>query len=294
MLLLVFSMLPIEAQGLGFQGNRDPMRLETEFVERALHRLRPMKDSLSLEIPWISQKQINRMLLNHPRLIISVHREMLEEERLYQESLKHRERIIDPNKPMVALTFDDGPRPTTDRVFAALKKHNAVATFFVIGMYVHGRRDLLKQMVEAGNEIGNHSWSHLNLREITFQEVESQIIRTDEAILRATGVRPAFVRPPMGMLDGALKTVVGQRQIAMWNLDTLDWKHKDWQKTMASVVGHVRDGDVILVHDLVESTATNIEEMIVYLIGEGYQLVTMSELVKYRNVTSKVVRFARP
>ena len=292
LLLLAFSMRSVTAQpyqNRGYQGRPS----DIEVVDRALKHLTIHQQYPLLSNSLLEHQRVLRQLLSQPRAILTAHRELVEEQRLRQEALFPKIRIIDPNKPMVALTFDDGPRPSTNRVFASLKKYNVVATFFVIGMYVNGKRDLLRQMTEAGNEIGNHSWSHLNLSEITAEEVEAQIRRTDDAIVRATSVYPAFVRPPMGLFDSKLRSVIGNRQIALWSIDTLDWKHKDWQLTMASI-RRVQDGDIILIHDLVESTASNIEEMIVHLVEQGYQLVTLSELVKYRQVNQRVVRYARP
>ena len=98
----------------------------------------------------------------------------------------------------------------------------------------------------------------------------------------------------MGLFDNKLRSAIGDRKIALWSIDTLDWSHRNWQRTMASIVGKVKDGDIILIHDLVESTADNIEELILYLKEQGYQMVTMSELVRYRNVDQKIVRYARP
>lgn len=164
----------------------------------------------------------------------------------------------------------------------------------MIGMYVNGKKDMLKKLSDAGNEIGNHSWSHLNLKEIPYEQVVAQIKWTDVAIERATGIRPNFVRPPMGLFDNKVRRAIGDRQIAMWSIDTLDWQHKNWNMTMAAVRGKVTDGDIILIHDLVDSTANNLDELIEYLLDEGFQLVTMSELVMYRDANQKVVRYVRP
>lgn len=291
--LLAFSMLTPNAQPHHYR-NFMQVRSEVAVIDRALSKINHPDDSPLLAQPLIHRQWLNRQVLRNPGLILRVYREMMEEEQQLRDSLLNKPRVIDPTKPMVALTFDDGPRPSTEKVYASLKKHNVVATFFVIGMYVNGKRELLKRLVEEGNEIGNHSWSHLNFREISHEEVVSQIVWTDAAIERAIGVKPRFVRPPMGLFDYNVRQAVGNRQIAMWSIDTLDWKHKNWEKTMDAIVGKVKDGDIILIHDLVDSTADNIEELIIYLKEEGYQLVTMSELVKYRNVQDKVIRFARP
>jgi peptidoglycan/xylan/chitin deacetylase (PgdA/CDA1 family) len=291
--LLAFSVLTPNASSITFHRNFSLIHSDHPLVERALRKMSRDDQSPYLTAIRIQSERLNSQILRNPCLILRVHRELVEE-RKQQEEILHPSRFVDPNKPMVAITFDDGPRPTTEKVYVALKKHDVVATFFVIGMYVSGKADLLQRLVEEGNEIGNHSWSHLNLRDIPYEEVVSQVVRTDAAIERAVGIKPNFVRPPMGHYDNKMRIAIGNRQIAMWSIDTLDWSHKNWDKTMEAIVGNVCDGDIILIHDLVESTADNIEELIVYLKDQGYQMVTMSELVRYRNIDQKVVRYARP
>lgn len=293
-LLLAFSMLVSNAQPTFVHRIFDRMHSANPVVQRALERISSNSNSPYLTASMIHYQRMHREVLKNPRLIIDVSREILLEAQRERDSLLYGPRKIDPNRPMVALTFDDGPRPSTEKVYESLKKHNVVATFFVIGMYVRGKTDLLQRLVKEGNEIGNHSWSHLNFKEIPYESIVAQVSMTDAAIERAIGVRSNFVRPPMGLFDNNTRRAIGDRQIAMWSIDTLDWQHKNWNKTMASIVGKVRDGDIILIHDLVDSTADNIDELIVYLLEEGFQLVTMSELVEYRNVRQKVVRYARP
>ena len=291
--LLAFSLLTPRAQSVHFHRNFTPIHSDYPLIERTLRKMSYDDHSPYLTELRIQSQRMNSQLLRDPCLILSVFREFAEEEK-QKEATLHLSRFIDPNKPMVAVTFDDGPRPSTEKVYESLKKHDVVATFFVIGMYVNGKKELIQRLVEAGNEIGNHSWSHLNFKELSYAEVVSQISKTDAAIEQATGGTPGFVRPPMGLFDNKLRSAIGDRKIALWSIDTLDWSHRNWQRTMASIVGKVKDGDIILIHDLVESTADNIEELILYLKEQGYQMVTMSELVRYRNVDQKIVRYARP
>jgi peptidoglycan/xylan/chitin deacetylase (PgdA/CDA1 family) len=292
--LLAFSVLAPMAHPTIVHRNFDSIRTSHPILHRALGKLNRSGNSPYLTSHRIQYERMIKEVLRNPQLIIEVSGEINREKQQERDSLLYGPRKIDPTRPMVALTFDDGPRPSTEKVYVSLKKHEVVATFFVIGMYVNGKKDMLRKLVEAGNEIGNHSWSHLNLREIPYEQVVAQIHWTDEAIERAIGVRPKFVRPPMGLFDNKVRRAIGDRQIAMWSIDTLDWQHKNWDKTMASIKGKVKDGDIILIHDLVDSTANNIDELIEYLLQEGFQLVTMSELVMYRRVDQMVVRYARP
>jgi len=292
--LLAFSVLAPNAQPIIVHRNFNSLQSVHPIMNRALDKLNRSGNSPYLTAQRIHYERMVGEVLKNPRLIIDASYEIYLEKQQLRDAFLYGPRKLDPTRPMIALTFDDGPRPSTEKVYISLKKYEVVATFFVIGMYVNGKKDMLQKLVEAGNEIGNHSWSHLNLREIPYEQVVAQIHWTDAAIERAIGVRPNFVRPPMGLFDNKVRRAIGDRQIAMWSIDTLDWQHKNWDKTMASIQGKVRDGDIILIHDLVDSTANNIDELIEYLLEEGFQLVTMSELVTYRHADQKIIRYARP
>ena len=292
--LLAFSLLSPTARPPVAHRNFVAIQSSHPIVNRAISKLDSVSRSPYLTAKIVHYERLVKEVLKNPRLIIEVSDEINREKQHERDSFLSGFRKLDPSRPMIALTFDDGPRRSTEKVYASLKKHDVVATFFVIGMYVNGKKDMLKKLTDAGNEIGNHSWSHLNLKEISYEQVVAQIKWTDAAIERATGIRPNFVRPPMGLFDNKVRRAIGDRQIAMWSIDTLDWQHKNWNMTMAAVRGKVRDGDIILIHDLIDSTANNLDELIEYLLDEGFQLVTMSELVMYRDASQKVVRYVRP
>ena len=199
--LLAFSMLTPSAHSMGFHRNFTQIHSEHPLIERVLRKMSFDDHSPYLTEMRIHSQRMNSQLLRNPCLILRVHRELMEEEKHYEE-ISYPTQNIDPHQPMVAVTFDDGPRPSTEKVYEALKKHDVVATFFVIGMYVNGKIELLQRLVEAGNEIGNHSWSHLNFRELSYVEIVSQISKTDAAIERAVGGIPGFVRPPrIGVIE---------------------------------------------------------------------------------------------
>lgn len=186
-------------------------------------------------------------------------------------------KTIDPTKPMVALTFDDGPGKHTDRVLSILEKYNVRATFFVQGQYVAGYRDTLARAVNSGNEIGNHTWSHVNLT----SSIGSQISNTNTAVYNATGVYPKVYRPPYGSYNSYVLNSISMPAI-MWSVDTLDWKTRNPAKNLASVQKDTRDGGIILMHDIHEPTADSVEPIVRHLLMEGYQLVTVSELLELR------------
>lgn len=190
---------------------------------------------------------------------------------------------IDPTKPMVALTFDDGPKTsTTGRVLDVMELYNTRATFFVLGNLASGNTAMLSRMNSLGCQIGNHSYSHPNLTKQSSANVTSQITRTSDIIFNAVGKYPTVVRPPYGSYN---KTVLNAaaKPFILWSIDTLDWKHRDATKVYNAVFSKVRDGDIILMHDIYTSTATAVENIVPELLRRGYQLVTIEELARYKN-----------
>lgn len=194
------------------------------------------------------------------------------------------ERKIDPNKPMVALTFDDGPSVKyTEIILDALKESNSKATFFVVGSAVERNKDILVRMVKEGHEIGNHSFDHKRLTELTDKEFEFQLLETQRIITNATGYTPIIMRPPYGALNDELTKKIPVPAIT-WSLDTLDWKHRNTEVVCDNILKDIKDGEIVLMHDLYETTAKAAEIVIPELVNRGYQLVTVSELYEYKKV----------
>ena len=200
----------------------------------------------------------------------------------YTAGTKH-----DSSRPMVAITFDDGPGRYTDEIISILEKYNARATFFVQGKNVSGYKDVLKRAAALGNEIANHTWSHVNLSGSGASTISSQISSTNNAIYNATGVYPKLYRPPYGAYNNYVLNSVSM-PLVMWSVDTLDWKTRNAAKTLLSVQKSARDGSIILMHDIHSPTKDAIEPVIRHLLISGYQLVTVSELIeaKYGSVAS--------
>ncbi|MDR2599503.1 MAG: polysaccharide deacetylase family protein [Oscillospiraceae bacterium] len=208
-------------------------------------------------------------------------------------------RTIDPDKPMVALTFDDGPVEQTKELLDVLEEFGVLATFYVVGSKMTNNRDIIQRMFDMGNEIANHSWSHINLRNNQPSTVRSQLLRTNNAIEAITGVAPASMRPPWGEINADGRDVVAEfgMYVALWSLDPQDWFTQDADETFTRVITNVKDKDIILFHDTVPSTVEAIERLIPSLLDRGYQLVTVSELMYYSNITpasGSIVRDARP
>lgn len=193
-------------------------------------------------------------------------------------------RDYDPDKPMIALTFDDGPSTkTTDVLLDILEENNAKATFFVVGTNLgENTEDILRRMVSMGCEIGNHSVSHEQLTSLDVNGIIDQIEPNNEKILELSGRPCRLIRPPYGSVDDTVKQTVNQPMI-MWDIDTLDWKSKDPDKIIPIVRENVTDGTIILMHDIhaptIEACKTLIPEL-----SKKYQLVTVSELAYMKGV----------
>ncbi len=182
---------------------------------------------------------------------------------------------------MIALTFDDGPGPYTDKILDCLEKYNAKATFFVVGNRIGSYSAQLKREAQLGMEIGCHSWDHTQLTKLSESGISSQVFNTNNKVKAVAGVYPATLRPPYGSYNNLVKSV-SKAPIIMWSIDTLDWKTKNADKTYNAVMENVRDGDIILMHDIHSATADAAVRLIPALIDAGYQLVTVSELGYYK------------
>ena len=193
---------------------------------------------------------------------------------------------IDPKKKMVALTFDDGPGPYTDEIVDCLNKYGGHATFFVVGNRVNSYADELSYAFSSGNEIANHTYSHPTLTKLSTTKIKSEISKTDAVVKKITGVAPSLMRAPGGATNSTVRKAAGKPFI-YWSIDTLDWKHRNATKTVNTVMNNVKDGDIILMHDIHKPSMTAALTLIPKLKKAGYQLVTVSELAKYRGYKLK-------
>ena len=192
---------------------------------------------------------------------------------------------IDPAKPMVALTFDDGPStPVTTRILNSLEANGGRATFFMVGNRVPGTQAVVQRMNALGCEVANHTYEHKYLTKVGDSGIRSQVGLTNQKIAEACGVTPTLVRPPGGFYNQASLDTLGSMGMAaiMWDIDTLDWKTRNAQNTINVVLNQVKDGDIVLMHDIYSTSADAAEVIIPELMNRGYQLVTVSEMAQYR------------
>lgn len=193
---------------------------------------------------------------------------------------RHTEQARSAEK-MIALTFDDGPLDGTsgDRILDVLEKYNAKATFFMVGSAVEGHQENVKRKAALGMELGNHSYTHDYYGdELPAEEIQ----RCSNAIFDACGQRPISFRSPGGITDEGILAECANEGMPLytWSIDTHDWETLDADKVYHEVMDNVQDGDIVLMHEIYDSTADAVERMVPELIKQGYKLVTCQELVR--------------
>lgn len=191
---------------------------------------------------------------------------------------------VDPNQPMIALTFDDGPGPGTIRLLEALQAHGARATFFMVGSRVNTYPDAVRKIVETGSELANHTTNHVKLTDHPAESIANEINYTRDVINSIVGQPPTMVRPPYGAANEVVQSVAGA-PLMFWSVDTLDWQLKDANLIRDYVLNNVKDGDIVLLHDIYEATVQATIELIPLLQERGYQIVTVSEMARARGIT---------
>lgn len=198
--------------------------------------------------------------------------------------------LIDKNKKMIAITFDDGPHKTnTQEILNILSKYNAKATFFMLGQNVNNYPNVVKAVSDYGHEIGIHTWSHPELTKLSGDQIANEINNTAQAIKNITGIEPWLVRPPYGSLNATVKSSVPNPFI-LWNIDSLDWKSRDKEKIVPLVLNDVQDGDIILLHDIHATTVPAVEEIVKYLYENDYQIITVSQMLEAKGYDTTKTR----
>jgi peptidoglycan-N-acetylglucosamine deacetylase len=204
--------------------------------------------------------------------------------RIYQsrgEAVSVFSHLQEPNEcaPRVALTFDDGPHPKyTEEILDILLEHDVKASFFVMGKNIEGREDIIKRIDAEGHMIGNHTYSHVDLSTLRGDDACEELEKTNNEIRRVLGWEPDFFRPPFGEWKKSLDNCTDLLPV-LWTLDTLDWLEQDTQKAYYKVVDNVKENDIILLHDYYEETVDATRCIVEYLLNEGYDFVTVDELI---------------
>ena len=193
-------------------------------------------------------------------------------------------RSVDPDKKMIALTFDDGPGAGTQRILDALDEVDGRATFCMVANRLNEYARTARKVAAQGSEIATHTWDHPNLTKLGASQLRRELNRSLNAIENATGVRPTVLRPPYGSVNADVKAACAELGlvIANWNIDPEDWKTRNASSIRSHILDNAKDGAIVVCHDLYPETAAAMESAIRTLSDRGYQLVTVSELLDAR------------
>lgn len=195
---------------------------------------------------------------------------------------------IDETKPVIALTFDDGPdfSGASKRILDVLEKYNIRATFFTVGENAEKNPENIKRKVSLGCEIGNHTYDHSHYGS---DVKKSDITKCSDVIQKITGSRPTVFRSTGGMTTQTIKNVCKKEGMSIyyWSIDTRDWESRNAKKIIKKAMT-AKDGDIILMHDIYQSTADAVEKIVPRLLKKGYQFVTVSQLVKLKTDSAPV------
>ena len=185
----------------------------------------------------------------------------------------------------IALTFDDGPHPRyTSEILDILDEYDIKATFFVVGENAGKYPELISREINCGHEIGNHTYSHANLKSSKTASIINELSKTQEVIYEVEEYRTKLLRPPEGKYSTELKRVASKYdyKIVLWTVDTRDWAHTPVSDICNNVIKNVKSGDIILFHDFISGdspTPAALRLIIPKLLDMGFTFVTVSELI---------------
>jgi probable sporulation protein (polysaccharide deacetylase family) len=173
-------------------------------------------------------------------------------------------------------------------MLATLKKHNVSASFFLEGRWVKNNPGMAKMIAEAGHEIGNHSFTHPDMKQLSAPKINEEIKKTNEVIEAVTGVQTKWFAPPSGSYKEEVVQIAAAHKLGtvMWSVDTIDWQKPAPEKLISRVMGKVHNGALILMHPT-ESTANSLEQLILQIKDKDLQIGTVSSLLSENRVIVK-------
>lgn len=190
-------------------------------------------------------------------------------------------------RPVVALTFDDGPRrSTTGKLLEGLAQRGVHATFFLVGEMLEGNGDLVEQMAAEGHQIGVHTYDHVWLTALSATDFEKQVGRTRQLLTEIAGEGSYWLRPPYGGVDRGVEKRAGS-PIILWSVDPEDWDDKNVERIVEHIVSNARDGDIILLHDIYPTSVEAALQVVDRLHAKGFLFATVEELAQLRHVEVK-------
>ena len=198
---------------------------------------------------------------------------------------------IDPDRPMIALTYDDGPYDKVDSVlYDVLSYYGCRATFYSVGSRMSQRElDNIQRGIELGMEFGSHTEYHADLSEQSVEDATWAVMEPVRYVYEKLDYRMKTYRPPYGARNYEMEYSIKMPAI-LWSVDSQDWSNRDADITYSRIVDNVSDGDIVLMHSLYMSSAEATQKLVPKLMDMGYQLVTVSELMEYKGIDADRIR----
>lgn len=201
-----------------------------------------------------------------------IQEDMAQERNTMQKTESEREMRI-------ALTFDDGPHPVyTKMLLDGLAERDVKASFFIVGKNIPGNEDLIARMEEEGHLIGNHTYDHVKICSMSGEDACRQVEKTSALVREITGHDTEFIRPPFGAWNKEMECSFTMIPV-LWDVDPLDWTTKNTALVEERILKNVQGGDIILLHDLYQSSVEAALGIIDRLKAQGYEFVTVDQLI---------------
>ncbi len=201
------------------------------------------------------------------------------------EDTFNEDEVPDENKKYIAFTFDDGPSKYTKELLKTLELNDSTATFFMLGNRMKYNEEIVKEVYKSSSEVASHTYSHKNLNKLSKDDILKEINSTSIIFNKITNDNIKYIRPPYGNYNDTVKST--KFPIILWNIDPKDWLVKDSTKVYNSVLKHACDGCIVLMHDLYPTTIEAVKMLIPKLNSLGYEVVSISDLAKYKNYDLK-------
>lgn len=190
--------------------------------------------------------------------------------------------VTEKEPPLVALTFDDGPRAeTTGELLNELSRREVPASFFLVGECIPGNEDLIRRMADEGHQVGVHTNNHVKLTEQDEDHYNQQVGAVRAMLTDILGEGDYWLRPPFGMVDDKVRGW-SDGPLVLWSVDPEDWKYKDTEHTVQAVLSQVKDGDIILLHDIYPTSTAAAVAIVDGLLERGFCFVTVEDLLALR------------
>ncbi len=185
----------------------------------------------------------------------------------------------------IAISFDDGPHPMTEKVLDLLQKYDVKATFFCIGSQIEKYPDIFKRILNEGHIVGNHTFTHSNRFGVfSTEKVIAEIVQTNEIIQRLSGKKVLFFRPPFGVTNPKISRAITttKHKVIGWNIRSLDTVIEKEDRILKRIKKRVTPGGIILLHDTTQKTVNVLERLLLFLQTEKYSIIPIDKLLNLK------------